>query len=130
MKWLQKFMYGRYGSDHLSLALLITSLVMSFLSAFTGLSVFTILSYIPIVLCFYRILSKNTTRRYEENVKFLNFCQPIQSVITAKCKHIKSLKNYKYYKCPNCKQALRVPRGRGKLIITCPKCKTDFRKRT
>lgn len=129
-------MQGRYGGDQLSLALLIVSIILSFLSPLTRLPIIAILSYIPLVLCIYRMFSKNISKRYEENRKFMNFWHPIwQKILGIKNKSQKKVsqlkdKEHKYYKCPNCKKTLRVPKGRGKLRITCPKCHQEFSKRT
>ena len=134
--WLKKVMYGRYGSDQLSLALLILSIILSFIAPLTRLSIIGMLSYIPLVLCIYRMFSKNISKRYEENRKFMNFWHPIHQKLigfknkgTQKMGHLKD-KDHKYYKCPNCHQSLRVPKGRGKIRITCPKCHQEFSKRT
>ena len=69
-------------------------------------------------LVLYRMLSKSTYRRYQENRRFLQLID-----------RIKDRKN-RYYKCPKCKQLVRVPRGKGKISITCPRCKEKFVKKT
>nr|WP_302598628.1 hypothetical protein [uncultured Cellulosilyticum sp.] len=143
MNWLnnmgnkfRSFMQGRYGSDQLCLALLIVSILLSFLSPLTGSPIVAIISYIPLILCIYRMFSKNISKRYEENRKFMNFWHPIwQKILGFKNKVQKKVtqlkdKDHKYYKCPNCKKTLRVPKGRGNIRITCPKCHHEFSKRT
>lgn len=133
---LRTFMQGRYGSDQLCLALLVVSIILSFLSPLTRSPIIGILSYVPLAFCIYRMFSKNISKRYEENRKFMNFWHPIWQKILGlknKCQkqvaHLKD-KDHKYYKCPNCKKTLRVPKGRGKIRITCPKCHQEFSKRT
>lgn len=123
-------MAGRYGGDQLSIALIIANLLISILSRVFNSKVLGILNFVISILILYRIFSKNITKRYEENMKFLNKWNPIKNKVSKKIKEIKGLKHYKYYKCPNCKQKLRVPRGKGKVSITCPKCKTEMIKKT
>lgn len=143
MNWLNNlgnkfriFMQGRYGSDQLNLALLIVSIVLSFFVPFIRVPFVGLISYIPLIFCIYRMLSKNISKRYEENRKFMNFWHPIwQNILRLKNKSSKQLarlkdKDHKYYTCPNCKKTLRVPKGRGKIRITCPKCHQEFSKRT
>ena len=115
------FMQGRYGSDQLSLALLILSII---------------LSYIPLIFCMYRMFSKNISKRYEENRKFMNVWHPTKlKILNIKNKAVKKInqlkdKDHKYYKCPNCHKTLRVPKGRGKIRITCPRCHKEFSKKS
>ena len=130
MNWLKKFMAGRYGVDQLSLTLLGISIFISILSSILHSQVLAILYIIPLGMVLYRIFSKDISKRYQENVKFLNKWNSIKRKVNNRIKHIKSLKHYKYYKCSNCKQALRVPRGKGKIAITCPKCKTVMIKKS
>lgn len=117
-------MIGRYGADQLSLALIIANLLISILSRIFNSKILSIFSFIISIFILYRILSRNVSKRYEENMKFLNKWNPIKNRIRKKVRRIKDLKYYKYYKCSGCKQKLRVPRGKGKISITCPKCKT------
>lgn len=126
MNWFKKFMIGRYGPDHLSAGLLLVSLLISIIAMFVSVSWFGYLAYIPLLLCFYRILSKNIYRRREENNKFLKFWNPIASQAGKRIYRIKDSRLHRYYKCPQCKQEVRVPKGKGKIRITCPKCKTEF----
>lgn len=123
-------MAGRYGADQLSIALIIVNLLISILSRVFNSKLLGIFNLLISILILYRIFSKNITKRYEENMKFLNKWNPIKNKVSKKIKEIKGLKHYKYYKCPNCKQKLRVPRGKGKVSITCPKCKTEMIKKT
>ncbi len=130
MNWLKRFMAGRYGGDQLSIALIIVNLLISILSRFLNSKILGILNLGISVVILYRIFSKNIAKRYQENMKFLNLWNPIKNKVKNKIQRIKSLKHYKYFKCSNCKQKLRVPRGKGKVSITCPKCKTTIIKKT
>mgnify|MGYP001009844642 CR=1 FL=1 len=125
MNWLKKFMAGRYGTDQLSLVLLIFSILISILSVVLNSLILNIFYLIIIV-----IFSKNLSKRYQENMKFLRMWNSIKGKFKNKFRQIKELKDYKYFKCVNCKQKLRVPRGKGKISITCPKCKTVMIKKS
>ena len=119
---LQHFMSGRYGTDKLNMALLCTGLVCSLLASFLPGALlklaFTTTSYIFMFVAIFRTLSRNIYKRYEENRKFLLFFQKLKD------------KEHRYYNCPRCRQQVRVPRGKGKISITCPKCREKFIKTT
>ncbi len=118
-------MTGRYGVDQLSWALLVISILISILSRILDSQVLAMLYIIPLGIVLYRMFSKDISKRYQENIKFLNKWNSIKRKINNRIQRIKGLKYYKYYKCSNCKQTLRVPRGgKGKISITCPKCQT------
>ncbi|NSB12512.1 hypothetical protein [Clostridium beijerinckii] len=129
MDRLRKFMFGRYGGDELSKALLVLSfmllLVMNFVPK--DLRFLAILAYIPAIICMFRIFSRNIYQRRNENYKYLKIKNKIVMLFKNNINRIKTLKTYKYYTCSNCKQKLRVPRGKGKMSITCPKCKSSFK---
>lgn len=130
MNWLRRTMMGRYGADQLSIAMLILYFVVSLVGQFTHLYVIVLISYIPMVLCFFRILSRNTSKRYQENYAFLKLWNPVVSWFKKTVSRMKDSKYYRYYKCPNCSNTLRVPKGKGKICITCPVCKKEFIKKT
>lgn len=141
MNWLKKMMLGRYGNDQLSIALLILYMVLSFSSQITRWNILMLLSFVPLILCFYRMLSRNISKRYIENQQFLKWWGPVKAWLSRIAHKIqtrfrkfsgrrKGMKTHRYYKCPNCSNTLRVPKGRGKISITCPVCKTSFIKKT
>lgn len=130
MRWLQNFMRGRYGVDQLSFAILILYLVVTILGTFFRIPFVNTIALLLIVWCWFRILSRNTYKRAQENAKFMGKVYPIQNKHRTKKKEFQDRKTHKYFTCPTCKQRLRVPRGRGEITITCPKCKTKFDKRT
>jgi len=119
---LRRFMIGRYGSDKLNMALLLTGVVLWLLSnfiPFTGVKLLMLLAYYFLMgLAIFRMLSRNTYKRYQENKKYLQFIDRIKD------------REHRYYDCPRCRQQVRVPRGKGKISITCPKCKEKFIKKT
>ncbi|WP_294156517.1 hypothetical protein [uncultured Clostridium sp.] len=129
MNWLRKFMYGRYGVDELSTALLGFSLVLMLILGLLprSLRVLSIIAYIPLIFYIIRTFSKNIFKRQQEYYKYLSFKNTSISKLRKYKSRIQDSKTHKYFKCPNCGQELRVPRGNGKITITCPKCKTSFK---
>ena len=116
------FMQGRYGTDKLNTTILITGLILSFLQfllpgAITKW-VLMVLSYSCLVYAIFRMLSRNTYKRYQENRKYLRLLDRLKD------------REHKYFSCPKCRQSVRVPKGKGKISITCPKCKEKFIKKT
>lgn len=130
MDQLKRFMYGRYGFDRFSSAIILFTLFMALTASLTHSSLLLWLSYIPLIYAFFRILSKNTQKRAKENYIY---CEII-SKVKAEAKNAKLLlvgtKTHKYYRCKGCRQMLRIPRGKGKIRISCPKCKREFISRT
>ncbi|WP_238858768.1 MULTISPECIES: hypothetical protein [unclassified Clostridium] len=129
MDRLRRFMFGRYGGDELSKALLVLSFILLLIMNFVpkDLRFLIILAYIPVIICMFRIFSRNIYKRRNENYKYLKIKNKIVMWFKNNINRIKTLKNYKYYTCSNCKQKLRVPRGKGKISITCPKCNSSFK---
>lgn len=132
MNWLKKFMYGRYGGDILSRELLIFSFILLVIVGFLpkSLSGLEIIAYIPTLVCIFRIFSRNIYKRQQENYKYLQIRNYVVIWFNQKLNRIKGLKTHKYFTCPDCKQKLRVPRGQGKISITCPKCKKVFKRKS
>ena len=131
----RNFMMGRYGNDHLNMALMMTSLAFGLLSmAFTGIAdmIFALLQFIFLCLWLFRAFSRNIQKRQKENISFLRFWNKTKNKLSPVFGFFARLKDrqHRYFKCPNCKSRLRVPKGRGNITITCPKCKTKFDKKS
>lgn len=131
---LMRFMQGRYGVDQLSKFLLIVGLAMVLISAFAGEHaagfVFYILGWVIVIYCYFRIFSRNTSRRYQENQTFLSKTYKIRAFFLNQKNMWKQRKIYHIYKCPGCGQKIRIPRGKGKIEVRCPKCGTTFIKKS
>ena len=123
-------MAGRYGPDHLNAAIIIVSLVVGIVSRIVFLSVLIYLSYLLLALAIFRMLSRNMRKRRAENDRFLRYWWPVRQKTKAFFSNLKSRKTHKFYRCPSCSNLLRVPRGKGKVQITCPKCGERFIKKT
>lgn len=128
--WLNKFMMGRYGPDQLTVALVAVSFVLSLLGSLTRLWLFTLLAWAALAFALYRFLSRDLEKRRSENDWFVTRWWPIRTKIVNWWREIKDLGQYKYFRCPSCKNKLRVPRGKGKIRITCPKCGQRFEKKS
>ena len=115
-------MSGRYGTDRLNMVILCVGLVASLLSVWVQSMplnmIFFLLSYGMMIWAICRTLSRNTYKRYQENRKFLQFFDRLKD------------REHRYFDCPKCRQMVRVPRGKGKISITCPRCKEKFVKKT
>ncbi len=121
-KGFSHFMMGRYGTDKLNMAILGAGLVICVLTMLVNWPpldlALTALSYGLMIWAIFRMFSRNTYKRYRENRRYLNFLQRMKD------------KEYRYFLCPRCHQTVRVPRGKGKIVITCPKCAEKFQKKT
>ena len=119
---LARFMAGRYGTDKLNTFLLTVGVIFCIIPIFIKIPVVvlvtTVLSYALMIWVIFRCFSRNTYKRYEENRKFLRFFDRLKD------------RDHRYFSCPKCRQSVRVPRGKGKIAITCPKCRERFIKRT
>ena len=128
--WLTKVMAGRYGVDHLSNALITLSIVLLLLSAIFKSSILNTGAMVVLALSYFRIFSRNINKRYQENMKFLNFWNPIKTKWFSLKNRIKQSKTHKFFKCPSCNKQLRVPKGKGKIKVSCPNCHTKFEARS
>lgn len=125
-----RFMQGRNGVDQLSQFLNVIVIILLLVSIFTKS---VILDWIPMVLfvyMYFRIFSKNIPKRSMENQKFCNMRYDFAIKKNKMKKEWEQRKIYRFYRCPMCKQRVRVPKGRGKICITCPKCKEEFVRRS
>ncbi len=125
-----RFMRGRYGYDHLGKFLLVISLIFTLLSGIRGLSLLSVLGSATLVMVFLRVFSKDFQKCSLQNQKYLQIQNKIINQFRAPLNRFKQRKDYRFYSCPSCRQKVRVPRGKGKVTITCPKCQEKFSKTT
>ena len=130
MNWLYRFMYDRHGPDQLTFFILIVSMAVQFCSAVFRLPLLSLVSTLLLAVCVWRILSKNHERRSRENAAFMRFWSKVPAAFHAFSTALRDGKGHRFFKCPNCGARLRVPRGKGKIMITCPSCRTQFVKKT
>ena len=127
---LRRFMIGRYGTDGLNQFLSIASLVLLLIAIVSRVSLFTWLGVALLVFCYYRTFSRNISKRTEENYKFYTLKDRVDNKFKGWKEQWANRKVYHYYRCPQCRQKLRVPRGRGRIQISCPRCGTQFIKKS
>ena len=127
---LRRFMISRYGTDGLNQFLSIASLVLLLIAIVSRISLFTWLSAAPLLFCCYRTFSRNISKRTEENYKFYTLKDRVDNKFRGLKEQWANRKVYHYYRCPQCRQKLRVPRGRGRIQISCPRCGTQFIKKS
>lgn len=125
----QRFMVGRYGHDSLNQAMAVATLVLMILGMF-GPRLFSWLAMALLVAVYFRMFSRNIPARSQENAKYYYLRTQVQKRLAQYKTRWAQRKYYRYYRCPHCHQQLRVPRGRGKIEITCPKCHTEFVKKS
>lgn len=125
-----RFMQGRYGADELSKFLVGLGLVLIILNILTKSFIFNLLFWVCLIYSYFRMFSKNYSARYEENQKFLQLKNRMKYKWENHKKLREQKKIYHIYSCPYCKQKIRIPKGKGTIIITCPKCKQEFGKRS
>ena len=119
---LRHFMMGRYGTDKLNMVMLGAGVLVSIVGMFLPFPLVKLLlmlvSYVLMFWALFRCFSRNTYKRYQENRKFLMLLDRIKD------------RQHKYFTCPRCKQPVRVPKGKGKIAIKCPKCGEKFIKKS
>lgn len=127
---MMQFMQGRYGADQMGQMLSAVSMVFLIISLFSRNQAWFLLAVIGIVYNYFRMFSKNISKRYAENQKYLEMTAGIRRKLASWKAQLAQRKIYHIYRCPGCKQKIRVPRGRGKIEIRCPKCNTRFVKKS
>ena len=125
---LRNFMTGRYGFDSFSKFLMSIALVLCVLDIFVDSIILHSWFIVIIVYVYYRMFSKNINKRYQENMKYLQIKNKVVAKLNSEKSIMKQRKTHHIYKCPTCKQKIRIPKGKGRICITCPKCKTEFTK--
>ena len=119
--WIRRFMAGRYCHDKLNAAILWTGVAVVVIAMFVPAGVGLVLNlaaYLLMGTALFRAFSRNTYKRYRENRKFLMLVDRLKD------------REHRYFECPRCRQPVRVPKGKGKIAICCPKCKEKFIRKT
>ena len=137
---LRRFMEGRYGADGLNRFLTVCGWVLLLLgfvlsgidsraAVITG-SVLVALSWAFLILSLFRTLSKKTSQRAAENYKYFVCKNKVLGWFRRLKTRWQDRKTHRYFRCPQCRATVRVPKGKGKIRITCPKCKNQFIKKS
>ncbi|MBO4292450.1 MAG: hypothetical protein J5898_11140 [Lachnospiraceae bacterium] len=125
MEMLRKWMWGRYGMDRLNRFLAKLELVFLLMALFRIPGAW-IMMMITIGIVYFRTFSRNISARSAENQKFLQWENRCRGALLKKKSELEQVRKYHIYKCPGCRQKLRIPRGRGKVEIRCTKCGETF----
>jgi len=129
MNWkMQKWMQGRYGQDELYVCLSVIALVSILLSGVSP--VFTILAFVSIFFAMFRCYSKNLEKRRQERNTYLKLISKPKRILALQKQKWRDRKTHRYFKCSGCGQVMRVPRGKGKITMTCPKCRKTHMHKT
>ena len=124
-----RFMQGRHGPDNLGMFTLITGLACSLLGSFTGIGILSLLGFALYVWTLFRMFSRNNDKRFAENRKYIELTSNWKTRIRQFVKRMKNRRDYRYFKCPNCKVLLRMKRGTGEKDITCVRCGHQFKQK-
>ena len=124
-QWVTRFMAGRYGMDQLNMTLMAIYLALYVVYLFTRLLVLEILVLVLLLVTLARMLSRNLGRRRAENDRFLQLVGPVCRRFKA-CRTRMQDREHRYFKCPNCGQQMRVPRGKGHITVHCRSCGATF----
>jgi len=125
-----RFMEGRHGVDNLGMFTLIAGLVLSLLASLTGWPILSLAGLGLYVWTVFRMLSRNHEARLKENRKYIELTSGWKTKTRQTALRLKNSKEYKYFKCPQCRTLLRSRRGEGEKTITCPRCGKEFHQKT
>lgn len=123
-------MRGRYGADELSRFMLGVCLLLMLVTMIIRIPLLYLVALALLGVCYFRMFSRDFAKRSAENQKYRNIVAKVETFVSRKKRRAAQSKEYHIYKCPSCGQKIRIPRGKGKICITCPKCKHQFNKKS
>ena len=121
-----RFMSGRYGIDSFGKFTLILGVAALILSGWFDSFIFSVVAGVCVIYSYFRIFSRNVYKRAAENQTWLNKTYKIRGWFARQKNSASQRKVYHIYKCPSCRQKIRIPKGKGKIEVRCPKCSTTF----
>lgn len=127
---LIRFMAGRYGLDSFGKATIIAALIAVVLASLFDTPILSVLAWALIIYAYFRMFSRNIYKRSTENQVYLAKTRKIRTWLSVQKNLWQQRKTHHIYKCPTCHQKIRVPKGKGKIEIRCPKCQTHFIKKS
>lgn len=127
---MMRFMQGRYGSDQLARLTMYISFACLIVTIFWHNTFIIFLALVLLIYTYFRMLSRNISRRYNENQIYLKYRYKVIAKFNGFKARMRDRKTHRVFKCPGCSQKIRVPRGKGRISIKCPKCRIEFIKRT
>lgn len=136
-QWLQNIIRQSNGVDELSTFLLKTGTILGIIGLLFNSTIIVWLAFILIIFMYGRTFMKNRHKFYQQNRKYhqirnniINYFNGQRDILERKKERLDQRKTYRFYKCPKCGQKVRVPKGKGKIAITCPSCAEKFVKKT
>lgn len=126
---MMRFMQGRYGNDRLGQVMLVLALVCVVLSLFR-IPFISTAGLVILILSYYRMFSRQISKRAAENQRYLRLERKLRAKLQGRKQALSQRRTHCIYRCPSCRQKIRVPRNRGRIAITCRKCGTEFIKKT
>lgn len=123
---LANFMRGRYGMDNLYYFLIALIFVLMIIYTFTRKTIFYVIELVLFIIVMFRTFSRNYNARRKENELYLSLTKPVRSFFSLFKRRVRDRNIYRYRKCPNCHQVLRLPIRKGKNTVKCPKCGKTF----
>ena len=123
---LEEMMRGRYGMDQLSRFMMWAGIAVLILNIFLGIPILGTLALVDIILIYVRMFSRNYARMSAQNQKYLKLKYQVKQFFGDIPGWFRKKREYHIYRCPECGQKIRIPRGRGRIAITCPKCRNEF----
>ena len=127
---IYRFMQGRYGTDDFYKFLFWVALIGIVINWFFKSQLLSLAVTLILVYAMYRVLSKNHSARYAENQRYLQATAKFRYWFDQQKKLMEERKYHHIYTCPKCRQKIRIPKGKGKIMIRCPKCHHEFQKRS
>lgn len=127
---IRRWMQGRYGADELSKALYIISLVFLILSLFSPMRFFYFPALALMLWSCIRCYSRDYAKREKERETYLRLIGKVKARFQLQCDKWKDRKSFRYFRCKQCKAILRIPKGKGKIRIYCPKCHNEQEAKT
>ena len=127
---LARFMTGRHGADNLGMFTLLAGLAFSLRGSFTRVGILSLIGFALYIITLFRMFSRNHEKRTAENRKYIELTSGWKTKIRQFTRRMKNRRDYRYFKCPNCKVLLRMKRGSGEKDITCVRCGHQFRQKS
>lgn len=127
---MYRFMQGRYGMDGFSGFLIGMGVGAAVLNVILRSNVLTLLSWGLVIFAYSRIFSRNRGRCTAQNLWFYNHTKGIKLFFEKEKNRYRIRKTHHIYACPKCGQKIKIPKGKGKIMVICPKCKNEFLKRS
>ncbi len=123
---LIRLMYGRYGMDSLGRFTIIAGLIVMILAGWNNSMILSLLSWACIIYSYFRMFSRNIYKRSSENQWYLNKTYKVRTAFYKQKNLMIQRRTHHIYKCPACRQKIRIPKGKGRIEIRCPKCSSTF----